>query len=201
MDIRTGTSGYSYKEWKGPFYPEKLSAKEMLSFYAARLGSVEINNTFYRMPKKEVLDSWAAQVPAHFRFAVKASRRITHLKRLKEVGEETAFLLGNLEALGEKLGCVLFQLPLNLKCDLERFDRFLDLLPERSPAAFEFRNESWHCDDVLSRLRARNLALVLVLVDAPKKKNPRWSRRRTGVTCGSGAPATHRAASAPGWGE
>ncbi len=162
MELRTGTSGYSYKEWKGPFYPEKISPKEMLAYYAERLGSVEINNTFYRMPKREVLESWAEQVPEGFRFAVKASRRITHLKRLKEVGEETAFLLGNLDVLGRKLGCVLFQLPPNLKADTERLDRFLELIPTGFPAAFEFRNETWFCDDVFERLRERNFALVLV---------------------------------------
>lgn len=160
MDLHVGTSGYSYKEWKGPFYPDKLPAKEMLHFYGERLPSCEINNTFYRMPKTSVLESWASQVPTHFRFAVKASRRITHLKRLKEVGEEVSFLLGNLEVLGPRLGCVLFQLPPNLKLDLERFDRFLELLPEGLPAAFEFRNASWNDAAVAGRLSRRNFARV-----------------------------------------
>jgi uncharacterized protein YecE (DUF72 family) len=162
MPLRAGTSGYSYKEWKGPFYPEKTKAAEMLTFYASRLGAVEINNTFYRMPKKNVLETWAEQVPDDFRFAIKASRRITHFKRLKETGEETGFLLGNLEVLGDRLGVVLFQLPPNLKCDIERLDAFLDLLPEGLPAAFEFRHESWLDDTVRDRLRARNFAVVCV---------------------------------------
>ena len=98
MEIYAGTSGYSYKQWKGPFYPEDLPAAGMLRFYAERLGAVEINNTFYRMPKRSVLESWAAQVPGSFRFAIKASRRITHFKRLKDAGEELGFLLGNLDA-------------------------------------------------------------------------------------------------------
>ncbi len=162
MDLHVGTSGYSYKEWKGPFYPEKLPAREMLAYYAARLDSVEVNNTFYRMPKREVLAGWAEQVPETFRFAVKASRRITHHKRLKDTSDELEFLLGNLAALGERLGCVLFQLPPNLKLDLERLDRFIDALPETARCAFEFRHPSWRDTAVDERLRARNFARVAV---------------------------------------
>ena len=160
MKLSVGTSGYSYKEWKGPFYPEKIKPADMLSFYAERLGAVEINNTFYRMPKKNVLESWAEKVPAGFRFSIKASRRITHFKRLKGVEEELGFLLGNTEVLGDRLGVVLFQLPPNLACDLDRLDAFLAMLPEQTPAAFEFRHASWHDEAVYDRLRARNLALV-----------------------------------------
>jgi uncharacterized protein YecE (DUF72 family) len=163
MEIRAGTSGYSYKEWKGGFYPEKLAAKDMLAYYAERLPCVEINNTFYRMPKKSVLEGWAEQVPEHFRFVVKASRRITHFKRLKETDEELGFLLGNLAVLGERLGAVLFQLPPNLKCDLERLDAFLARLPEGGRYAFEFRHASWLDEPaVAERLAARNAARVLV---------------------------------------
>ena len=160
--LRAGTSGYSYKEWKGPFYPEKMKPADMLSFYAERLSAVEINNSFYRMPKKSVLEGWAEQVGEDFRFSIKASRRITHFKRLKETGEELGFLLGNLEVLGDRLGVVLFQLPPNMKCDLERLDAFLALLPDALPAAFEFRHESWTDDAVHTRLRSRNFATVLV---------------------------------------
>ncbi len=160
MRIYAGTSGYSYKEWKGPFYPEKLAAAEMLRFYAQRLDAVEINNTFYRMPKRSVLESWAGQVPEGFRFAIKASRRITHFKRLKDAGEELGFLLGNLEALGDRLGVVLFQLPPNLKKDRPRLEAFLELVPEATPAAFEFRHPSWTEDDETGLLLAeRGLAL------------------------------------------
>ena len=168
--LRAGTSGYSYKEWKGPFYPEKMKAADMLAFYAEQLPAVEINNTFYRMPKKNVLESWAEQVPGDFRFAIKASRRITHFKRLKETEEETGFLLGNLEVLGDRLGVVLFQLPPNLKCDLERLEKFLELLPQSLPAAFEFRHDSWHDDAVQECLRARNFAIVAV--DAEGAERP-----------------------------
>jgi uncharacterized protein YecE (DUF72 family) len=159
MQLYVGTSGFSYKQWKGPFYPEDLPAKEMLRYYAERLSSVEINNTFYRMPRASVLESWVTQVPDSFRFAIKASRRITHLKRLKEAGEETDYLLGQLAALGDRLGVVLFQLPPNLKRDLPRLRAFLALLDGRVPASFEFRHESWRDDEVAETLREQGAAL------------------------------------------
>jgi uncharacterized protein YecE (DUF72 family) len=134
----------------------------MLAFYAGRLPTVEINNTFYRLPKASVLEGWAAQVPESFRFVVKASRRITHFKRLKDTQDETGYLLRTLDVLGERLGAVLFQLPPNLPCDLERLDAFLALLPEGGRHAFEFRHPSWLEEPgVRERLRARNAAWVL----------------------------------------
>jgi len=165
MIVYAGTSGYSYKEWKGHFYPEKLPAGDMLSFYAQRLGAVEINNTFYRLPKESVLDGWAAQVPEDFRFSIKASRRITHFKRLKQTDDETAYLLRVLGTLGPMLGVVLFQLPPNFKKDLPRLESFLDLLPPRAPTAFEFRHQSWFDDDVVAVLRDRGCALCLADTD------------------------------------
>ena len=162
MQLLAGTSGYAYKEWKGPFYPEDLPAAKMLQFYAERLPAVEINNTFYRLPKTSVLERWAEQVPEGFRFSIKASRKITHFKRLKGAEEETGYLLDTVRALGERLGVVLFQLPPNLKLDLARFDGFLNLVDSETPAAFEFRHPSWYCDEVLERLRDRGFALVLV---------------------------------------
>jgi uncharacterized protein YecE (DUF72 family) len=168
LRLRAGTSGWSYDAWKGPFYPAELPSREMLAFYGARLPAVEVNNTFYRLPKAEVLEGWAAQVPEGFRFALKASRRITHLKRLREVGGETAYFLAAAAALGPRLGALLFQLPPNLKLDLERLDAFLALLPEGARAAFEFRHPSWNDPAVIDRLRARGFALVLADVeDAP----------------------------------
>ena len=161
MHLSVGTSGFSYAEWKGPFYPAELPASEMLAYYAERLPAVEINNSFYRLPRRSVLEGWAAQVPESFRFAVKASQRITHLKRLKDVGDETRYLLDVTQALGERLGVLLFQLPPNLKLDLERFDRFLELLPAGARAAFEFRHVSWADQVVLDRLRARGCAWVV----------------------------------------
>ncbi len=165
MELRVGTSGYSYDEWKGSFYPDSLPARERLTFYGRRLPAVEINNTFYRLPQASVLESWAEQVPTAFRFVLKASRRITHLKRLRGVEDETGYLLRTAETLGERLGALLFQLPPNLKCDLGRLDAFLGLLPAGARAAFEFRHPSWMEEPVFERLRARDLALVGVDAD------------------------------------
>ena len=165
MRLFVGTSGYSYKPWKGKFYPEDLPASQWLSYYAERFGSVEINNTFYRVPKPDVFAGWAKQVPDGFRFAVKATRRITHIKRLKNVEEETAFFLRAAEPLAEKLGVVLFQLPPNLKKDVERLGRFLGLLPSSGRFALEFREPSWFDEEVFSLLRSRGCALCLAETD------------------------------------
>ncbi len=166
MELHVGTSGYSYKEWKGSFYPEKLSAKKMLSYYGERLNSVEINNTFYRLPKEEVLRNWAEQVPSDFRFSIKASRRITHFTRLKEESEEpTDYLLRTLGALEDRLGVVLFQLPPNLKKDVDRLRSFSERLPADTPAAFEFRHESWFDDEIFELLAERGSVLVCADTD------------------------------------
>lgn len=156
-----GTSGYSYKEWKGSFYPEKLAAKDMLPYYGERLKAVELNNTFYRLPQRSMVESWKAQVPADFRFSVKASQRITHFKRLKEVGDETKYMLDTVSALEDRLGVVLFQLPPNMKKDLERFEAFLKILPTEIKATFEFRHPTWFDDDVLELLRQQKRALCI----------------------------------------
>ncbi len=161
MNIFAGTSGYSYKEWKGHFYPDKLPANKMLSFYAERLPAVEINNTFYRLPKPGLLQSWAEQVPAGFRFSIKAARRITHIKRLKDAHEETAYLLDTLKTLKSALGVVLFQLPPFLRADLGLLENFLELLPAGTPAAFEFRHPSWFDHRVKALLKKRNAALCI----------------------------------------
>ncbi len=160
MRVLTGTSGYSYKEWKGSFYPASIKASEMLSYYAERFKSVEINNTFYRMPTENVLAQWESQVPADFLFVIKASRRITHIKRLRNVGDELSFLFSQLSVLGEKLGNILFQLPPNLKKDLDRLSQFLGRVPSGAPVAIEFRNISWFDDEVYDVLKRRNIALV-----------------------------------------
>jgi uncharacterized protein YecE (DUF72 family) len=158
-----GASGYSFKEWKGNFYPEKIKPEEMLAYYAERLPTVEINNTFYRMPKTAMLENWASLTPERFRFAIKASRRITHMARLKveAVADSVDFLYRNLAALGAKRGAVLFQLPPNLKKDLPRLTEFLRLLPGDHGAAFEFRNDSWFADDVYDALKGAGAALCL----------------------------------------
>ncbi len=161
MDLYVGTSGYSYKEWKGSFYPEDLSAKDMLGFYGERLNAVEINNTFYRLPKTQVLEAWGSQVPGGFRFSIKASRRITHFARLKEEARDPlGYLLSTVGALGAKLGVLLFQMPPNLKKDVERLEAFLAMLPDGVPGAFEFRHESWNDESVYDALRAREMAWV-----------------------------------------
>jgi uncharacterized protein YecE (DUF72 family) len=156
-----GTSGYSYKEWKGGFYPEKIPAKDMLSYYSSRLNAVELNNTFYRLPQRSMVESWKTQVPENFRFTVKASQRITHFKRLKDAGEVTQLMLDTVSALEDRLGVVLFQLPPNMKKDLERLETFLKELPADTPAAFEFRHPTWFEDDVLDLLRSQNRALCV----------------------------------------
>jgi len=159
--LYVGTSGYSYKEWKGSFYPEKIPAKDMLSFYASRLQAVELNNTFYRLPQRSMVESWKSQVPENFRFSVKASQRITHFKRLKDAADETRYMLETVSALENRLGVVLFQLPPNMKKDLERLETFLKELPADTPAAFEFRHPTWFDDDVLELLRSQNRALCV----------------------------------------
>ena len=159
MEWYVGTSGYNYKEWKGPFYPEKMPNKDMLGYYSERLKSVEINNTFYRVPKPHVVESWVEQVPEDFRFVAKATRRITHIKRLKEVGEETEYFLGIASHFRDRLGAILFQLPPYLQKNTDRLNAFLDLLPKGTPAAMEFRHETWYDDEVMEALRSHNVAL------------------------------------------
>jgi uncharacterized protein YecE (DUF72 family) len=161
--LLAGASGYSFKEWKGTFYPANIKPEEMLAFYSERLPTVEINNTFYQMPKVAVLETWATSTPERFRFAIKASRRITHMARLKAetAADSVAFLYRNLASLGAKRGPVLFQLPPFLKKDLPRLAEFLALLPTGHKAAFEFRNDSWFSDDVYAALKGAGAALCL----------------------------------------
>lgn len=159
MNLYVGTSGYSYKEWKGPFYPEDLPDKQMLRFYGERFRSVEINNTFYRMPKESVLEAWAAEVPANFKFVLKASQRITHHQRLKDSADSVAYLLKVGGALKERLGPLLFQLPPFLKKDAPRLREFLALFPAPCRVAFEFRHQTWFDDEIFGLLRERQAAL------------------------------------------
>jgi len=158
-----GASGYSFKEWQGSFYPEKIKADAMLAWYSERLPTVEINNTFYQMPKAAVLETWSAATPEAFRFAIKASRRITHDARLKadQAADSVAFLYRTLATLGDKRGPVLFQLPPFLKKDVARLSEFLAVLPHDHRAAFEFRNESWFDDEVYETLRRSGASLCL----------------------------------------
>ena len=160
--LLAGASGYSFKEWKGIFYPDKCKPEEMLPFYSSRISTVEINNTFYRMPQPAVLEGWTKCTPPGFRFAVKSPRRITHMSRITASAQEPVeFLYRNLAALGQKRGPVLFQLPPNMKKDLPRLEAFLAMLPEGHGAALEFRNDSWFGEDVYTALRNAGAALVL----------------------------------------
>jgi uncharacterized protein YecE (DUF72 family) len=165
MQLLTGTSGYSYKEWLGHFYPEKLAASEMLRYYAEQFATVEINNTFYRMPASAMLAQWAEQVPDHFTFTLKAPRRITHEQRLRESESSVGAFMERAAVLGNKLGALLFQLPPFLKKDLPRLQAFLELLPAGTRAAFEFRHDSWQDDEVYAALRRRGAMLCVTDTD------------------------------------
>ena len=165
MRMLAGTSGYSYKEWLGSFYPEKLPAKEMLRYYAGHFATVEINNTFYRMPAESMLAGWVKEVPATFSFTLKAPQRITHKKRLREADQEVAEFLRRAATLGDQLGVILYQLPPFLRKDLPRLRDFLALLPSDRRAAFEFRHESWRDDEVYGALRERGVTLCVADFD------------------------------------
>jgi uncharacterized protein YecE (DUF72 family) len=159
--IYVGTSGYSYKEWKGSFYPEKIPATDMLSYYASHFQAVELNNTFYRIPQRSMVETWKAQVPDNFRFSVKASQRITHLKRLKDAAAETQLLLKTVSALGDRLGAVIFRFPEDMEKDLKRLEKFLKDLPAETPAVFDFRHPTWFDDSVRALLRSENRVLCV----------------------------------------
>src|SRR5688572_11432851 len=161
MNVYVGTSGYSYPEWKGSFYPAKMPATQMLAFYAARFRTVEINNTFYRPPAASALEAWASQVPADFRFVLKAPQEITHVRRLTGAGESVSSFLETAGTLNERLGAVLFQLPPNFKKDVPRLTAFLALLPPGCRAAMEFRHPSWFDDQVFGLLRDHRAALCV----------------------------------------
>jgi uncharacterized protein YecE (DUF72 family) len=163
-----GTSGFSYKEWKGRFYPEDLPDAEMLRFYGTRFAAVEINNSFYRMPARTVLVRWAEETPAEFTFVLKAPRRITHERRLGDVAEIVSYFFDTASALGEKRGPVLFQLPPYFQKDLARLQDFLDVLPTGLKPTLEFRHASWYDDEVKEALRARGAALCHRDSDDPK---------------------------------
>jgi uncharacterized protein YecE (DUF72 family) len=161
MSLYVGTSGFAYKAWKGSFYPDDLPDKRMLRYYGERFRTVEINNTFYRMPSVSVLQAWAGEVPADFRFVLKASQRITHQHRLLDADEDVGYLLDVAATLRQRLGALLFQLPPNLKKDVPRLDAFLALLPPQRRAAFEFRHHSWFDEAVFGLLHDHQAALCI----------------------------------------
>ena len=161
MHVLTGTSGFSYTAWRGSFYPEKLPEAQMLGFYAGQLGAVEINNTFYRMPNRALLERWAAETPASFRFALKSPRQITHMRKLIDVGDAVARLAETAGALGDRLGPILFQLPPFVRKDLGVLEAFLATVPAGVRAALEFRHASWLADDVYTVLKRHGAALCV----------------------------------------
>jgi len=163
--LLVGTSGYSYKEWKGSFYPEDLPDSEMLRFYASRLTTVEINNTFYRMPTKALLEKWGGEVPPGFTFVLKAPQRLTHRKRLHDCAEDLRYFLETAGVLGNRLGPLLFQLPPFFKKDVARLRDFLALLPQGTRAAFEFRHDSWFDDETYETLRQGGATLCAADTD------------------------------------
>jgi len=165
MHIRVGTSGYSYKEWKGTFYPDDLPAAKMLPYYGERFDSVEINNTFYRMPDVKMVAKWGEQVPDGFTFVLKAPQRITHQKRLVGAGDDLRQLFEAGEVLGSKLGPVLFQLPPFSRKDALKLREFVAILPPDRRVAFEFRHDSWFDDEIYAILRDRDIALCAADTD------------------------------------
>jgi uncharacterized protein YecE (DUF72 family) len=164
VHVLAGTSGYSYAPWKGTFYPEKLPAARMLGHYASKLPTVEINNTFYRMPREDMLAKWAEEVPEGFSFALKAPRRITHERKLADTEDALRIVFAAAGALGGKLGPMLFQLPPFMRQDLPRLEAFLAQLRALAPhsrPAFEFRHESWFTPEVFAALGAQGAALCI----------------------------------------
>ena len=170
MRYLVGTSGYNYPEWRGSFYPEKLPAAKMLGFYAQHFNTVEVNYTFYRIPTPPLLEGWAKGTPETFTFTLKAPRRITHDSKLQRCEDLTQTFCRTSRTLGTKLGTLLFQLPPTFKRDDAVLGSFLELIPEGTRAAFEFRHISWHDDSVFAALRRRNVALCVA--DSEKMSTP-----------------------------
>src|SRR5262249_50201980 len=171
MNTWLGTSGFQYAEWKGNFYPEDLPAAKMLPFYAERLSTTEINYTFHRIPSAKTIENWKQLTPEKFRFALKAPQKITQFAKLRNCADTLRYFYDIVSALGEKLGPVLFQLPPNFKKDTFVLVDFVNCLPEKMHAAFEFRHDSWFADDVLAALKARNVALCIA--DTEKLETPK----------------------------
>ena len=159
--IFVGTSGWQYDSWKGEFYPTAVPRRSWLAYYATRFPVVEVNNSFYQLPKEATFGKWRDESPPRFRFVVKASRYITHIRRLQDCRDSVDLFWSRAQVLGEKLGPVLFQLPPNFRADPDLLRRFLSVLPPRMKAAFEFRDSSWHDDRVLEMLDRAGAAWVL----------------------------------------
>ncbi len=160
-----GTSGWNYNHWRGVFYPEELAQKKWLEYYCTHFDTVELNNSFYRLPEKKTFETWRNQTPDGFAFSVKASRYLTHIKRLREPEEPLERLMDRASGLSEKLNIVLYQFPPRWNLDLERLEQFLKILPKHPRSAFEFRDESWQCEEVWSLLSKYGVAYCVM--DSP----------------------------------
>ena len=159
--IHIGTSGWHYMHWKGPFYPKDIRPKDFLSYYVRCFSTAEINNSFYKLPEEKTLAAWHDAVPSHFIFSVKANRYITHMKKLKDPEESLSRFLDRVDTLGSKLGPILFQLPPNWNCNLNRLRAFLEALPKRYRSVFEFRDPRWFVPEVYELLSQHQAALCI----------------------------------------
>ncbi len=182
MNLHVGTSGYSYKPWKGSFYPADLPEKKFLEFYGEQFRTVEINYTFRQMPTVKLLEGWAGRVPADFQFVLKSPDHITHKKRLKDTGELVTQLFDVAGALKKRLGPILFQLPPNMKKDMPRLSEFLPQLPKKCRAAFEFRHQSWFDEEMFELMRKHKVALCVAEaeddLDVPRMATADWGYLR-----------------------
>jgi uncharacterized protein YecE (DUF72 family) len=169
--LLVGTSGWVYPHWKGTFYPDELNEREWFSYYSRRFDTVEINNSFYRLPSRQAFEKWRLMAPAGFTFTVKASRYITHVKKLREPAESVGRLYANLSGLKDRCAAVLFQLPPNWGLNIQRLREFLGVLPNSTRAVLELRNESWLTDEVYALLRDHGVALCFA--DMPFYPGPR----------------------------
>ncbi len=171
MSIHIGTSGWHYKHWVGPFYPEGLRSEQMLGYYGGEFGAVEINNSFYRLPDHEILATWRDSTPDAFVFAYKASRYITHMKKLHNAGAALEKMVAGARVLGDKLGPILFQLPPKWRVDADRLEAFLRLIPEDLRTGFEFRDPSWFVADVYRLLRRHRAAFCIYELEGTRSPN------------------------------
>lgn len=170
-DIRIGTSGWYYEHWRELFYPVDLLKSKWFEYYARYFNTVEINNTFYHLPKENSIQRWYKNAPKEFLYAVKANRYITHIQKLKDTSESLKHFFDRINILKGKLGPVLYQLPPNLHIDLKRLEAFIKLLPKRKTSVFEFRHISWYCDDTFKLLKKFKAGFCIH--DMPGKESPR----------------------------
>jgi len=175
--VRIGCSGWNYRHWRGAFYPERLAVKRWFAFYAEQFDTVEINNSFYRLPTAATFDAWREQAPPGFCYAVKANRFLTQAKKLKDCAEPVSRMMAPVRHLGDRLGPILYQLPPRFRINLDRLEEFLALLPADVTHVFEFRDKSWHSDAVLALLDRHGAGICAH--DMPGLETPRWATGKT----------------------